>query len=33
MLDPAFGVAVVLLVLTFLINLAAKIVGRKLRQK
>lgn len=33
LLDPAFGVAVVLLVLTFLINLAAKIVGRKLRQK
>ena len=33
MMDPAFAVAVVLLALTFLINLAAKVVGKKLRQK
>ena len=33
MMDPAFAVAVVLLVLTFAINLAAKAAGKKLRQK
>lgn len=33
MMDPAFAVAVVLLVLTFGINLAAKAAGRRLRQK
>ena len=33
MMDPAFAVAVVLLVLTLAINLAAKAVGKKLRQK
>ncbi len=33
MMDPAFAVAVVLLVLTFLINLAAKVVGKRLRQR
>ncbi len=31
--EPAFAVAVVLLVLTLVINLAAKVVGKKLRQK
>lgn len=33
MMDPAFAVAVVLLGLTFLINLCAKLAGKKLRQK
>ena len=33
MMDPAFAVAVVLLVLTLAINLAAKAAGKKLRQK
>lgn len=33
MMDPAFAVAVVLLVLTLAINLAAKAAGNKLRQK
>ena len=33
MMDPAFTVAVVLLVLTLAINLAAKAAGKKLRQK
>ena len=33
MMDPAFAVAVVLLVLTFGINLAAKAAGKRLRQK
>lgn len=33
MMDPAFTVAVVLLGLTLFINLAAKIMGRKLKQK
>ena len=33
MMDPAFAVAVVLLVLTLTINLAAKAAGKKLRQK
>lgn len=33
MMDPAFAVAVVLLVLTLAINLAAKAEGKKLRQK
>ncbi|MEA4932765.1 MAG: phosphate ABC transporter permease PstA [Lawsonibacter sp.] len=32
-LDPAFGTAVVLLMLTLIINLSAKVVGRKLRQR
>jgi len=31
--EPAFAVAVVLLVLTLVINLAAKVVGKKLRQR
>lgn len=33
MTDPAFAVAVVLLAITLVINLAAKLAGRKLRQK
>ena len=33
MMDPAFAVAVVLLVLSLVINLAAKLAGRKLKQK
>ena len=33
MMDPAFAVAVVLLVLTFGVNLAAKAAGKRLRQK
>ncbi len=33
MMDPAFAVAVVLLVLALAINLAAKLAGKKLRQK
>ena len=33
MMNPAFAVAVVLLVLTLLINLAAKLAGKKLKQK
>ena len=33
LMDPAFAVAVVLLALTFLINLCAKLAGKKLRQK
>lgn len=33
MMDPAFAVAVVLLALTFIINLCAKLAGKKLRQK
>jgi phosphate transport system permease protein len=32
-MDPAFAVAVVLLVLTFFINIAAKLAGKKLKQK
>lgn len=32
-LDPAFATAVVLLILTLIINLSAKVVGRKLRQR
>ncbi|MEM5780849.1 MAG: phosphate ABC transporter, permease protein PstA, partial [Lawsonibacter sp.] len=33
LLDPAFGTAVVLLALALIINLSAKVVGKRLRQQ